>query len=101
MSAKMISTAISAVIALSLTTTEAIADNKTTTMQMGNLDGTEKCYGIAKAHTNDCASAKHGCAGEAIADNDKKEWIAVPNGLCNKIYGGNLKEPTETKTSTA
>ena len=27
-------------------------------------DGTEKCYGIAKAGQNDCGTAKHACAGQ-------------------------------------
>ena len=27
------------------------------------VDTTEKCYGVAKAGKNDCASASHACAG--------------------------------------
>ena len=34
-------------------------------------DGTEKCYGVAKAGQNDCGTAKHACAGQgAKVDND-------------------------------
>ncbi len=49
---------------------------------------TEKCYGVAKAGKNDCATAKHGCATEAKKDRDPQEWITVPKGTCEKIAGG-------------
>lgn len=49
---------------------------------------TEKCYGVAKAGKNDCATAKHGCATEAKKDRDPQEWISVPKGTCEKIAGG-------------
>lgn len=58
----------------------------TNTMQP--LKGMEKCYGIAKAGQNDCASVNHMCASEAKKDGDKQEWLAVPTGLCTKIVGG-------------
>lgn len=50
----------------------------------------EKCAGVAKAGKNDCGSldGKHGCAGYAKTDNDKNEWIYVPQGTCEKIPGG-------------
>lgn len=53
-------------------------------------EGMEKCYGVAKAGANDCASAdgSHSCAGQAKADNDKNEWVLVPAGLCDKLAGG-------------
>lgn len=54
---------------------------------------TEKCYGVAKAGQNDCASAdgSHGCAGQAKVDNDKNEWKSVAKGTCTKT-GGTLAE---------
>jgi uncharacterized membrane protein len=52
--------------------------------------GMEKCYGIVKAGKNDCGTSKHGCAGQATADNDSEEWIKVPKGTCEKIAGGTL-----------
>ena len=60
------------------------ADNATT-----NNDR-EKCYGIAKAGKNDCASkdGKHGCATLAEKDGNPNDWINVPKGLCDKIMGG-------------
>ncbi len=52
----------------------------------------ERCYGIAKAGKNDCAtkSASHSCAGSAKVDGDKEEWILLPKGTCARIVGGNL-----------
>jgi uncharacterized membrane protein len=47
----------------------------------------EKCYGVAKAGKNDCASSKHSCAGHAAADNDPTEWKYVPKGECEKMGG--------------
>lgn len=49
----------------------------------------EKCYGIAKAGKNACASSDgaHGCAGQAKADNLPTEWKFVPKGQCLKMGG--------------
>ena len=47
----------------------------------------EKCYGIAKAGQNDCATDKHSCAGLAKTDNDKGEWVDVPAGTCASAGG--------------
>jgi uncharacterized membrane protein len=49
----------------------------------------EKCYGLAKAGQNDCASAgNHSCAGTSKVNADPKSWIFVPAGYCNRIVGG-------------
>ncbi|HEU4622797.1 MAG TPA: DUF2282 domain-containing protein [Burkholderiaceae bacterium] len=47
----------------------------------------EKCYGIAKAGQNDCATGTHSCAGQAKADNSPDEWKFVPTGTCEKMGG--------------
>jgi uncharacterized membrane protein len=49
----------------------------------------EKCYGVAKAGKNDCASAGHACAGQSTT-NSGKEWIKVPAGTCERLVGGSL-----------
>jgi uncharacterized membrane protein len=50
---------------------------------------TEKCYGIAKAGKNDCASAgSHSCGGTSQINGDPKSWIFVPAGYCERIVGG-------------
>lgn len=49
----------------------------------------EKCFGVAKAGQNDCASASgsHSCAGQAKKDNDPNEWKYVAKGTCEKMGG--------------
>jgi uncharacterized membrane protein len=43
----------------------------------------EKCYGIAKAGENDCASTgNNSCAGTSKANYDKSAWVLVPTGTC-------------------
>lgn len=56
----------------------------------------EKCYGVAKAGMNDCASVSgtHSCAGQSKVDHDPGEWIYLPKGACEKIVGGSLKGST-------
>jgi uncharacterized membrane protein len=46
-----------------------------------------KCYGIAKAGKNDCATANHSCAGSAKKDNDPTEWVKMPKAACEKAGG--------------
>ena len=51
-------------------------------------DGTEKCFGVAKAGQNDCGTAKHACAGlGAKVDKDPAEWKFVKKGECEKMGG--------------
>ena len=49
----------------------------------------EKCYGIAKAGQNDCATADgaHSCAGQAKVDKGANEWKYVAKGTCEKAGG--------------
>lgn len=52
-------------------------------------DEKEKCFGIAKAGQNDCASISgaHSCAGQSKVDNDKMEWKYVAKGSCKTMKG--------------
>ncbi|EEG09255.1 BufA1 family periplasmic bufferin-type metallophore [Pseudogulbenkiania ferrooxidans] len=52
----------------------------------------EKCFGVAKAGKNDCASVvgTHSCAGQAKVDNDPNDWKFVAKGSCDKM-GGSLQ----------
>jgi uncharacterized membrane protein len=52
----------------------------------------DKCFGIAKAGANDCASGSHSCAGTATKDNDKGDWKYVEKGTCEKM-GGSMMAP--------
>jgi uncharacterized membrane protein len=57
----------------------------------------ERCYGIAKAGKNDCATSSSGCSGSAKQDNLKDAWIYVPKGTCQKVAGGMLALPDTKK----
>jgi len=58
----------------------------------------EKCFGIAKAGQNDCASVMgtHSCAGQAKKDKDTTEWKYVAKGTCAKA-GGTTAMPKGAK----
>lgn len=49
----------------------------------------ERCYGVAKAGKNDCASkdGKNGCSGSSTRDNDPNDWVYLPVGECAKLGG--------------
>ena len=52
----------------------------------------EKCYGIAKAGSYDCASTvNNSCGGTSKVSSDPRAWIYVPAGYCARIVGGSLK----------
>lgn len=67
-------------VSIALNTAPASAANKASK---------EKCYGIAKAGANDCASANgsHSCAGLAKVDNGAYDWKYVAKGTCEKVRG--------------
>jgi uncharacterized membrane protein len=51
--------------------------------------GKEKCYGIAKAGQNDCASLSgtHSCAGQTKQDMSPLDWKYVAKGTCKDMKG--------------
>ncbi len=53
--------------------------------------GMEKCYGVVEAGKNDCATANSPCAGTSTEDRQSDAFIAVPEGTCDRIAGGNLE----------
>lgn len=46
-----------------------------------------KCYGVAAAGKNDCATEAHGCAGQSKQANDPNSFILVPEGKCRELGG--------------
>lgn len=62
----------------------------TTSAAHATDDEREKCYGVAKAGKNDCASkdGSNSCAAQSKKDADANDWIYVPKGLCEKLVGG-------------
>jgi uncharacterized membrane protein len=77
----VVSSALASAIALGLVGTAAAQD--------ASSKDREKCYGIAKAGGNDCASlaGKHDCAGEAKVDNAAEDWKYVAKGTCRQLQG--------------
>lgn len=61
----------------------------------------EKCFGIAKAGQNDCASISgaHSCAGQSKVDMDKGEWKYVAKGTCKDMKGLSMDEAKMMKKS--
>ena len=54
----------------------------------------EKCYGVAKAGSNDCAnlSGSQSCAGQNKTAMAVDEWNYVAKGSCAKMGGKTLDE---------
>lgn len=67
----------------------ASASMTLSTAALAEKPAKEKCFGIAKAGQNDCASAdgSHSCAGHATKDNDPNEWKFVDAGSCADMGG--------------
>ena len=76
--------------ALAATLTTLIAAGSALVPTTAMAAGKEKCYGIAAAGQNDCATKTSSCAGTSKVDNQGDAFIAVPKGLCEKIVGGSL-----------
>lgn len=51
----------------------------------------EKCFGVAKAGSNDCQTASSSCAGTSKRDAQVDAWIYLPAGTCAKIAGGSIE----------
>ena len=64
-------------------------------------EGTEKCFGVAKAGQNDCGTAKHACAAQGVkVDGDANEWKYVAKGTCEK-EGGKTTPPAKAASTVA
>jgi uncharacterized membrane protein len=81
----LVSSALAAALALGLGATAVHAEDKA---------AKEKCYGIAKAGANDCASLSgvHSCAGQAKVDADMSDWKFVAKGSCKGMGGMSADE---------
>ncbi|MDC9719923.1 MAG: DUF2282 domain-containing protein [Gammaproteobacteria bacterium] len=58
---------------------------------IGNAADQEKCYGVAKAGKNDCATKTSSCAGTSTENSQSDAFIVVPGGLCERLAGGSLE----------
>lgn len=83
----LIAATAAAVMSLSMVAVPAAAQEK------------EKCFGIAKAGQNDCASVTgaHSCAGQSKVDMDKMEWKYVAKGTCKSMKGLSQEEAKMSK----
>lgn len=81
----MITAAATSLMSLALFSSPVLAQDKA---------AKEKCFGIAKAGQNDCASISgvHSCAGQSKVDNDKGEWKYTAKGSCEKMGGLSLDQ---------
>ena len=86
--ASAVACALASVVALGLAGQAAAQDM--------NQDKTnkERCFGIAKAGTNDCAnlSGTHSCAGQSKTDMSADEWKYVAKGTCKEMKGMTAEE---------
>jgi len=85
---EMLAAAIGGLLAIGLTGNASAADKP----EM------EKCYGVAKAGANDCASNKtsHSCAGKASKNGEPHDFVIVPKGTCEKIANSSLSDAGDT-----
>ncbi len=62
--------------------------------QAADKPAQEKCFGVAKAGQNDCATATgtHSCAGQASKDNAADDWKYVAKGTCKELGGKTAEE---------
>lgn len=70
----------------------------------GDMEGMEKCYGVALKGKNDCkAGAGTSCAGSSTVDYQGDAWKLVPAGTCEDTAsptsptGKGQLEPFEAK----
>ncbi|MFD2179177.1 DUF2282 domain-containing protein [Veronia pacifica] len=49
-----------------------------------------KCYGVAQAGKNDCATSNSSCAGTSTVDGQKDAFILMPEKLCDRLAGSSL-----------
>ena len=76
--------------ALAATVSTLIAVSSSMISAPAMAAGKEKCYGVAAAGQNDCATKTSSCAGTAKMDHQGDAFVAVPKGLCEKLAGGSL-----------
>ena len=58
------------------------------TSQQAQAADSEKCYGVAKAGKNDCATQVSSCAGTNKMDANPQAFVLLPKGTCEKLSGG-------------
>ncbi|KTD63979.1 BufA1 family periplasmic bufferin-type metallophore [Legionella spiritensis] len=85
---KVIGAAMTAFLAITVANSAVAAEDS-------SGSSTEKCYGVVKAGSNDCATATSSCAGSATKDGQRNAFVFVPAGLCEKLVGGSTTAAKE------
>lgn len=75
---------------------EPIAPNSTIKVKKYSGDDYIKCYGVAAASMNDCATKTSACGGTAHTPRSKDAWIALPEGICQQVKGGIVVAPKKS-----
>ena len=92
---KLIMSAVAAFLTLTATQSSFATTGDT------QANSNEKCYGVARAKMNDCATSKASCAGSAVKDAQGDAFLFVPSGLCEKLVGGHLQPVEETQKGSS
>lgn len=69
--------------------------HSTLTASSYSIDQYVKCYGVAAASMNDCGTPTTACGGSVHTARSKVAWIAIPQGICERIKGsvvGKMKQ---------
>lgn len=54
-----------------------------------------KCYGVAAAGKNDCATKTTSCGGSAKETRQPDAWVSLPSGVCENLAGSSVGKPKE------
>jgi uncharacterized membrane protein len=68
----------------------AMAVGTVATTNHAQAADSEKCYGVAKAGKNDCATPVSSCAGTSKMDGNPQAFVLLPKGTCEKLTGGTV-----------
>lgn len=79
-----------------VTNVEYSIDDNDTPVRTPTLSHREKCYGIALAQHNDCASRSgQNCAGTSNFDYQTDVWKFAPRGTCEEKGGSLQSKPDD------
>lgn len=83
---KLAATSLMSAFAIAAVASVAVAAPMKKPPTAAQMAGMEKCYGVAKAHLNDCkAGAGTTCAGTSKVDYQGNAWSLVKAGTCTTI----------------
>jgi uncharacterized membrane protein len=87
---KLASTKVVPIVNEEATKPVAVADYKADYLAPTKTSDYVKCYGVAAASQNDCATKTTSCAGSAKKAKQPDAWVSLPPGLCEKLKDGKV-----------